>query len=190
MDYRRLQQGPHFGRRPGVRRFSAFTLIEILLAAFILLLMALMFAAVVPIATRGTHMSRSYSQAVMVAQRKIDDCQTYGYSVLEQTALPADASQPEYGLVDSPGTPFETVSGTRRYRFTNTDKLSTVFKGTGALAPEGILELNQNAIGGAGIKGQPSLMSVTVRIQWSEGANAKRTEYVISTLVTKMPMNK
>jgi len=42
------------GRRPrGIRRALAFTLIEVLVAAFILVIMAMMVAAVVPVATRG-----------------------------------------------------------------------------------------------------------------------------------------
>jgi len=185
MDDRHYRQGA--GWRPGgIRPVRAFTLIEVLVAAFIMVIMAMMVAAVVPIATRGTHMSRSYSQAILVAQRKIDQMQSAGYSALSGSTISDD-----YKIVDdsdnNPATPASstgtTGDGYLTFPFTNRDNLADV------LGPNatGVIEIRP--WGGAGLSGTGGLLGVRVRLTWREGDKATQSTYMISTLITKMPMN-
>src|SRR5687768_1470099 len=92
-----LQPKPRADRRPTRSApAAAFTHGEWLIALVILLMMSLMCAAVVLIATRGIHYSRSYEQGVLIAQRMVELVQSEQYGPMSQDVLPA-------GLVDNGG---------------------------------------------------------------------------------------
>lgn len=171
-----LQRGPAFSARRRRKRRSAFTLFEVLLAVTVLLIMAVMFAAVVPVATRGTHMSRSYSQAVLIAQRKIDQMQGAGFNQLSGATL-SDALR----IVDAGGAP--TMPGGDTFEFTSRDQLTAV------LGPRARGYIRIRPWCSAAILNQNSLLSAEVILEWYEKGTGSKTTYRISTLITKMPMN-
>lgn len=71
-----------------------FNLIEVLIAVFILIFMALMFAAVVPTTLRSVHTSNYYNLAALIAQRKVDQLMdpAVGFANLTTTSLKGGTS--------------------------------------------------------------------------------------------------
>lgn len=73
------------------RKRNGLTLVEVVIAAFIFLLMALMFAAVVPASLRSVRTGTYYSLASQIAQKKLDQLMdpNVGYKKLTITDLRA-----------------------------------------------------------------------------------------------------
>ncbi|MBC8139480.1 MAG: hypothetical protein H8F28_26680, partial [Fibrella sp.] len=88
-------------------RIRGFNLIEVLIAAFILVAMALMFAAVVPTTMRSVKTSSYYTLAAMVAQRKIEQLvdPSIGYANLNVAALAGDGSYVDGRIISKSVTP-------------------------------------------------------------------------------------
>lgn len=76
----------------GKRRVSGFTLIEVLLVLFILSLSALMYAATFPTSQisriKATHMS----YALGLAQQKVEEMKSAGYSAIQVTETPVTSA--------------------------------------------------------------------------------------------------
>lgn len=173
------------------RQYSrGLTLIEVLLAAFIFLMMALMLASVLPAAARHTRYSATYSQAVALCQRKMDQVQEAGWGKLNEADLRA------LGIIDSSAGVSEGTATV--YSFTrndsasnskNADNLSSFFPGgtnpetrvTGTIRIEpwesGYVTVNGNA--------EPSMMKVTVRIDWRE-AKRGQSSFSMTSLISRM----
>jgi len=160
-------------------RLRGFTLIEVLVAAFILLLMAMMVAAVVPISARGTHQSRSYTQTVLLAQRKIDQLQELTYNNVEGPTI-KQGTEP---IVDNGGsTTGLTPDGYRKFPFTDVEDLPKL------LGPGATGEVRTRSWGGAGQGGTNGLLGVQIVVEWREGNGTVKSSYTISTVLTKMPL--
>jgi type II secretory pathway pseudopilin PulG len=73
-------------QKPLIRRQSrqetAFTLIEVALGMFVFLMMTLLFAASFPLISGQAQASDNQAQAAMLAQHKIDQLRSAGFSVL------------------------------------------------------------------------------------------------------------
>jgi len=127
-------------------------------------------------------MSRSYSQAILLAQRKIDQLQDKGFGPLSGTTIPstiADNGGVSPGTYTDPNTNYTF----RAFPFTDESKLTSI------LGPGATGNVYIRHYGGAGIAGNDSLLGVRVEIKWRERDNGAQSTYVISTLITKMPMN-
>jgi Tfp pilus assembly protein PilV len=103
-------------RRPRV----ALGLIEVIFSLFLFMMMALMFAAVIPVATRSSKYSSSYAMAAQIAQHKIDQIRDAGYAKCNGTALKT------LNLIDS-ATAIETSGTAETFAFTTTDSLLAYF---------------------------------------------------------------
>ena len=80
----RPQSGP---ARRRARRGAGFTVIEAALAVFVLTMMGLLFGAVLPICLRGSQQTSAYSQAALIAQRKLDQMRAAGYGKLNLAGM-------------------------------------------------------------------------------------------------------
>lgn len=107
----------HKGR--GRSRRGGFTLAEVMLSLVILAMMTVMFGAVFPITMRAATQGNSYSQAALLAQRKVDQLRQaqYGslYDNVNGTAL---TKLSQLGIVD----PAQNSDGS--YSFTTVDHLT------------------------------------------------------------------
>lgn len=176
------------------RRCSAITLIEVIIALFILLMMSLMVAAVLPVTTRLTRSSNTYSQALAICQRKIDQLQEAEWGKLDYTSLFA------YGIIDSTAA---TVNGSvTTFTFTNNngtnttaksfDNLNQFFPGTGANAPTGTIRIepmDDNA-GSVIISGTSQLVmkKITVTVSWSEPVGPRQS-FSMTALISQVSMD-
>jgi type II secretory pathway pseudopilin PulG len=97
-----------------------FGLVEVIFSLFIFVMMALMFATVVPTAVRNSRYSSSYAQAVQLAQHKIDQVRDAGFIKCDGASLAAA------GLVDS-AIPVSTNGDENTYSFVTTDRLLSYF---------------------------------------------------------------
>lgn len=78
---------PQYKRRSG--KTGAFSLVETVVSIGVFALILMMFAALFPVATRGSGESRAYAQAALLCQRKIDQMRQAGYSSLNVNSLRA-----------------------------------------------------------------------------------------------------
>ena len=95
-------RSPYAKRRP--RRLRGFNLIEMVISIAVFALMLLLFAALFPVATRGSGEARAYAQAALLTQRKVDQMRQAGYSKLNATSLRA------FNIVDAAPNPDGTFS--------------------------------------------------------------------------------
>ena len=106
------------GRRVRARR-GGFTLAEVMLSLVILAMMTLMFGAVFPITMRAATQGNSYSQAALLAQRKVDQLRQAQYgSLFDSTNGTALTKMARLGIVD----PARNADGS--YSFTAVDHLT------------------------------------------------------------------
>lgn len=134
------------GKRKGGRR--GFSLVEVVVAVFLLAMAVLMFGAFYPTASRTSRMSGNHSQAISEVQHKVDQLRAVGYGRLNYTELVAA------GIIDATPT-------TQPYRFTTVD---------------GLTDLLPAAVGTISISDAGTdLRQVTVRVSWS-GAPSKAME--------------
>jgi len=94
----------------GGRGQRGFTLVEVMFGMMVFIMMVLIFSAVFPFALRTAEFSNNYSQAALLAQHKIDELQTAGYSRLDYTDLSS------LGIIDA-------SPNASPYSFTTVDNL-------------------------------------------------------------------
>lgn len=104
--------------RVSVRRGGGFTMVEVMISMMVFTMMIMIFAAVFPFALRTAEFSNNYSQAALLAQHKIDQLQTAGYTRLDYADLNG------LGIIDS-------AAATSPYSFTSVDNLVGGTGGTG-----------------------------------------------------------
>ena len=159
------------GMRRRRDRQGGFTLIEVALALVIFVMMALLFAAVFPVAVRGAQQSNNYDQAALLAQHKIDQLRAAGFGNLDSTDLV------RLGIVDSAPT-------TSPYSFTATDDLLGGSGGNGYFPPGTTGTITIGPYGGTG----GSVDAVTITISWPSGATPHGS-YSASTMIISMLHN-
>ena len=99
-----------------------YTLIEVMIALFLISMGAITFTAMMPMAAKGSRMVSNYQQASSLAQNKIDEIRAVGYGRIDYTDLLAA------GIIDSSPT-------ASPYSFTGVGALATIFPGaTGTIA--------------------------------------------------------
>jgi len=118
----------------------------------IFLLMVLVFAAVFPFAIRTAQFSNNYSQAALLAQHKLDQLQTAGYSRLDYSDLSG------LGIIDS-------AQQTSPYTFTGVDNLVGSGSGQGFFPPgsSGIISIvDYHTVNPSMAAGQMDYVTVTI----------------------------
>lgn len=155
-------------------RARGFTLAEVALAMVILAMMTLMFAAVFPIAVRGAQYSSNYAQAATLAQHKLDQLRSAGYSRLfTPTGTNSLTSLNIINAVNADGS----------YDFTVADSLvnSGTTKGYFPPGSTGTVTVSNYTANGA-----PSgvLAYVTVKFVWTN-PGASSSSYSASTIISK-----
>ena len=153
---------------------------EVALALAVFILMTLMFAAAFPMVARGSQFSGNYSQAAMIAEHKIDQLRSAGYSNLNYQGLNSQ------GIIDVMGSPPSGLPAT--YFFTATDNLDTsgtvqgIFPpgSTGTITVQDFSAVNTTAGISAG-----QVDYVTVTITWPAGAVSGGT-YSTSAMIIQM----
>jgi prepilin-type N-terminal cleavage/methylation domain-containing protein len=98
---------------------AGYSLIEVMVALFLVATGTIAFGAMVPMASRSARMNANYQQAVSLAQHKVDQCRAVGWGRLTYTELQAA------GIIDASPT-------TSPYRFDGVDQLD----GTGGVFPD------------------------------------------------------
>lgn len=162
--------------KPSVRRaISGFTLIEVTIAMMIFLMMVLMFAAVFPLAVRGSLFSNNYAQAVSLCQHKMDQLRQEGFNNLSNpsSVLVHDS------VIDTPGTQPSTGYS---YSFTSCDNL-TSFYPSGAT---GTIQIAPAPITGGGTLS--TVYAVTVTITWNTGTGSG-SSYSLNAMIVKNEPN-
>lgn len=97
-----------------MRNTLGYTLIEVVVALFLTTLGAVMFGALMPMASKTSRMVGNYQQASSLVQHKVDQLRAVGYGRLTYTELRTA------GIIDaSPTVP--------PYRFTGVDGLSSIY---------------------------------------------------------------
>ncbi len=147
----------------------AFTLAEVALALVVFVMMTIMFAATFPIANRSAHYSNEYAQAALLAQHKLDQLHSAGFTNLNYAYLTGA------GIVDTNS----TASGPP-YTFTGVDNLGSFFPNgtTGVIAITDYSTL-------ANVTTKPpagTVSVVTVTLTWP-GAGTKSGSYSTSAIM-------
>ncbi len=158
------------------RSTRGFTIAEVTLALIVFGMMTILFAAVLPMTARGAQYGGNYAQAAMLAQHKMDQLRSAGYSRLfddgNGTAL---AKLSGLSVIDQPqpaGYP-SAASGGTTYSFTTVDGLVSDGVTHGYFPPgsKGTVTIgNYAALHPADhIPPGSSLAYVTVTITWTGG---------------------
>ncbi len=165
-----------------------YLLLEALFALFILILMALLLAATLPISTRSNTLSADSLAAQALVSRKLAQVQSAGYGKLNGPALA------ESGVVD--GTPAhptatENADGTQSaaFLFTQIDALSEKL-GVKSTAPEGRLFLAPFAPAELVVEGRLTytLVRATAVVRWTDSQGLRHFASA-TTLVPKVKVN-
>lgn len=165
-------------RRIGSRR-RGFTLAEVMLSLVVFAMMALMFGAVFPMSVRGAQYSGNYTQAVGLAQHKLDQLRAAGYTQLfAPTGSTGLISRNLINAVNPDDTP-----QLRSYDFTTSDALVSdgVTRGYYPLGSRGTVTVAPYTSGGVPAG---SLAWVTVTISWT-GGGVSNGSVSVSALVAK-----
>ena len=158
------------------RRQRGFTLLEVALSLIIFTMMTLMFGAVLPMAVRGASHGNNYSQAAALAQRKVDQLRSAGYSRLfDNSAGTAYTQLSNQNIVDAQNGQSGASGGS--YDFTALDHLT----GNGGFFPPGSTGTITVAPYTAQTAGFVAL--VTVTITWTGTVPGS---YTVSTLIVSM----
>lgn len=177
---------------------AGFTMIEVVFAMFILMLMALMFAVVVPTSARSTRYASDYAQASSVVMHKLNQVQDAGYANMDGPGLGGSGAL----IVDgSPSTPANNDNGDQTFtaEFTDRDKLWEYFSGgrdasgnriTSGNIPRGYLYVSPYAPSAitSGSTTTYSLVRVTATVQWWNAKGQLQT-FSATTLVPKTTVN-
>lgn len=168
---KRFASGSH---RPSRRRArcGGISLVEVMFALGILLLMAMMFGAAIPAATRGTRFSGAFQQAISVAQHKIDQLRDADLARL--TAANLDSRD----IIDSEAT-CTTSGANTSCKFTTIDSLVSYF-GAGAV---GTIDIVPYVPSWVAATSQYMLSAVTVTVKWKDSAN-KEHSYSASAMIS------
>jgi prepilin-type N-terminal cleavage/methylation domain-containing protein len=156
-------------------RRRGFTLIEVTLAMMIFLAMVLMFAAVFPLAVRGSIFSNQYAQAVALCQHKMDQLRQEGFTNLGNSGsiLYND------GVIDQSAAP---TAFPYQYTFTNCDNLASFFP-SGGTPPVGSVYIQQDSHVASGY-----VYDVTVTITWFTPKNGV-SSYSLNAMIVKNEPN-
>lgn len=154
---------------PSRRRKAGFTLMEVTLALIVFAMMTVLFAAVFPMTVRGARYGGNYTQAAMIAQHKMDQIRSAGFTSLDQSHLS------NLSIIDSPqpaGYPL-AINGGTTYSFTSAENLVSSGATQGYFAPgsQGTITVVDYAAlhPGSGVPAR-SLALVNVSITWTGGA--------------------
>jgi prepilin-type N-terminal cleavage/methylation domain-containing protein len=137
-----------FGRFRRRNQKRGFSLVEVVVAVFLLAMAVLMFGAFYPTAARASRMSGNHSQAISEVQHKVDQLRAVGYGRLTYSELKAA------GIIDA-------SPSSLPYRFSGVDGLANLLPGA-----VGTIDVTP-----AGT----DLMQVKIKITWS-GAPSKAME--------------
>ena len=164
---------------------KAFTMLEVVLSLLFFTMMALLVAAVVPMAARSSRHGNDYNQASALLLHKIDQLQTIGYSQLGAGNLVA------LGVVDSAGTlPVVNPNGDQSgsATFSTADRLAAYFVGAGT-EPKGDLTLAPYApsVKVSGTTTVYTVIEATVMVRWRDVRNQVHTQSM-RTLIPKSPL--
>jgi type II secretory pathway pseudopilin PulG len=160
-----------------------FTIMEVTLALMIFAMMTILFAAVFPMTIRGAQYSSNYSQAAMVAQHKMDQLRSAGYSSLDLSHLS------NLSVVDSPqpnGYPTQAVGGST-YSFTTADGLVSngVTQGFFPAGSQGTVTIaDYSALHPASGIPANTMYYVTVTVAWV-GGGVSNGSYSTSAIIAK-----
>ncbi len=164
-------------RRSSIR---GFTIAEVALAMIILAMMTLMFAAVFPMAVRGAQYSSNYAQAATLAQHKMDQLRSAGFSRLFTPT--GDNSLTSLNIIDA-------VNADGSYDFTTADALINdgVTHGyfpPGSVGTVTIVDYADTPTGAAAGAPHKTLAYVTVTLVWTNTGVAN-SSYSASTIIAK-----
>lgn len=157
----------HVGRAPGYA--EAFTLVELLIAASILVVALLAIAAVLPTADMSLHQSGQISKAVSLAQEMIEMLKNDPFSQLSlyngvdsrnTATYPVDDPNPPI-----PGNAGNFMGGSNIAKWANDIALYLV-TGGGITGGYGTIAVSTVASDGSG---NPILRKVTVTVNWTDG---------------------
>lgn len=191
------REGKKFVMKPALtsrqcskKRLHGLTLIEVLLAAFIFLMMALMLASVLPAAARNTRYSATYSQAVALCQRKMDQLQEAGWGKLNEADLRAlGIIDSNVGTTDGAATLYSFTQNDSPPNNNNADNITSFFPGGTNVETRvlGTIRVEPWESGYVTVNGnlEPSLMKVTVRIAWRE-AKGGQSSFSMTSLISRM----
>ena len=169
-------------------------LIEAVFSLFLLLLMALLLAATLPVSARSTRMSADYIAAQALVNEKITELQNLGYGEINGPSL----GQNGEGIVD--GTPAEPTAaqnadGSKVFSlpFTDCEAINDaigVRATTGTNAPSGTIAFAPYIPSGVTTNGATtySLIRATVYIRWRDSRGQAR-QASGTTLIPKANLN-
>jgi len=154
------------------------TLLEVMIALFVLSAMVLVFSSSVIVANRAAFMSGQYANAISIAQHKIDQMRAIGYGRVWDTATnkPNYVELNEGNIVDDGQTPAGPT-----YSFVQQDELNT---------DEAKTKINYLPSPIATIKVErpdatKEQIKVTVTVSWTwKSFNSKRSNLVLTGLLT------
>ena len=120
-----------------------YTFIEVIISLSLVALGAIMFSAMMPMASRGARFVGNYQQASSLVQHKIDELRSVGYGRLTFSELRSA------GIIDATPT-------TLPYSFTTSDSLTSIFP-----SATGTINLTDFS---------PTIKQVTVTLTWTGSA--------------------
>ena len=156
-------------------------MLEVVISLLFFTMMALLTAAVVPMAARSSRQGNDFNQASSLLLHKIDQLQALGYARLDAGSLAS------LGVVDNAGTlpaanPNGVLSGTAT--FSSADKLAAYFVGTGT-DPKGEIALAPYAPSARGAI--YTVIEATVTVSWRDVRGQAHSQ-AMRTLIPKNPL--
>ena len=145
-------------------------MVEVMLSLIIFLMIALMFGAAIPAATRGARYSGTFQQAISVTQHKIDQLREAGYARLNSASIVSRS------LADS----CSVSSTTTTCGFTTTDAITSFF-GAGAVGTLVVAPYTPSFVAATN---QYSLLTVTVTLTWKDASKAIHS-YSASAIISQ-----
>lgn len=141
------------------KRTAGFTLLEIVMALFVMGTIALIFAGVVPTASKMAHMNGQYAQAASLCQHKIDQMRAFGFGRLTYAEL--------NGFI------IDSTPSTAPYSFKQIDEVALFL-------PDPTATINVEAV-----PGETHALKVTATITWKTARHQTHTSTMsVSALIT------
>lgn len=169
--------------RPRPRRRQGFTLAEVALALVVFMMITLVFAASFPLVSSQAQAGDNYSQAAMLAQHKLDQIRSAGFTALSN---PSTGTLPSLGILDTNSLSATSVPYTAT--FTTVDNLAATngpgsgYFPTGTVGEVQVQDLK--TVNSALSTPTGTVYLVTVTIQWP-GSVSVGGHYSVSTLVAQ-----